>query len=71
MKYHLNVFEAQEGGYWAEVVELQGCVAQGETIGDLKQNALDAIAIFVEAMEEDGQTPPTDRFVASVELTAA
>lgn len=71
MKYHLNVFEAEEGGFWAEVVELRGCVAQGETIDELKDNARDAIAVFVEVMEEDGQSPPRDRFVASLELTAA
>ena len=69
--YHLNVFEAEEGGFWAEVVELQGCVAQGETLDELTMNARDAIAVFVEAMDEDGQSPPRDRFVASLELTAA
>lgn len=69
--YHLNVFEAEEGGFWAEVVELQGCVAQGDTLDDLMQNARDAVAVFTEVMEEDGQPPPRDRFVANVELTAA
>ena len=35
--------EAEEGGYWAECLELPGCVAQGETLEELKRNILEAL----------------------------
>jgi predicted RNase H-like HicB family nuclease len=66
--YHLNVFEAGEGGYWADVAELPGCVAQGESLDDLMDNARDAIEVFLETMAEEGEEPIADRFVASVEV---
>lgn len=66
--YHLTVFEAEEGGFWGEVVELPGCVAQGETMDALMDSARGAIIDFLEAMAEQGEEPTHDRFVASVEV---
>lgn len=69
--YHLVVFEAEEGGFWGEVAELPGCVAQGETLDELRANTLDAIATFLEVMEEEGEIPSGDRYVTSLELASA
>ena len=44
---------AEEGGYWAEVIELPGCVTQGETKEELLQNVIEAIQACLEAYEED------------------
>ena len=38
------VHEAEEGGFWAEVPALPGCVSQGDTMDDLIANIRDAIA---------------------------
>ncbi|MBI4298528.1 MAG: type II toxin-antitoxin system HicB family antitoxin [Chloroflexi bacterium] len=35
--------EAEEGGYWAEVIGLPGCVSQGETREETIRNIHDAI----------------------------
>ena len=40
---------APEGGYWAEVLELPGCVSQGETKKELFGNILEAIEACLEA----------------------
>jgi hypothetical protein len=37
------VQEAEEGGYWAEVIEMPGCVSQGETLAELRANIAEAI----------------------------
>ena len=40
------VYKAEEGGYWGEVLEIPGCVSQGETMEEFKHNireALDAV----------------------------
>ena len=44
-EFTVLVHEAEEGetGYWGEVIELPGCVSQGETIAELKVNIQEAI----------------------------
>ena len=46
---------AEEGGFWAEVLEMPGCVSQGETQEELFRNIVDAMQACVEA-EEEGET---------------
>lgn len=43
MKFKVIVHEAEEGGYWAEVPSIPGCVTQGETIEELTSNIHEAI----------------------------
>lgn len=43
MKIKIIVHEADEGGYWAEVPALPGCVSQGESIDALMLNLREAI----------------------------
>jgi predicted RNase H-like HicB family nuclease len=37
------IHEAQEGGFWAEVPAIPGCMTQGETMKELIQNLYDAV----------------------------
>jgi predicted RNase H-like HicB family nuclease len=37
------IHSAEEGGYWAEVPALPGCVTQGETIEEPRANIQEAI----------------------------
>jgi predicted RNase H-like HicB family nuclease len=39
----IRVHAAEEGGYWAEVLNLHGCASQGETIEELMSNICEAI----------------------------
>lgn len=41
--YRVIVHKAEEGGYWGEVLELPGCVSQGETLEEFNQNIREAI----------------------------
>jgi len=43
MKIKVVVHEADEGGFWAEVPALPGCVTQGETKEELMKNLHEAI----------------------------
>lgn len=53
------VHDAEEGGYWAEVPELPGCVSQGETLDELEANILEAIELCLDAhLEDQGPHPP-------------
>jgi predicted RNase H-like HicB family nuclease len=43
MKLKVIIHEAEEGGYWAEVPAILGCVSQGETYQELIKNVHEAI----------------------------
>ena len=49
------IHEAEEGGYWAEVPSLPGCVTQGETMEELNTNLREAIEGWLAAGEPDGE----------------
>ena len=48
------VHEAEEGGYWAEVPELPGCLSQGETLDELRRNVAEAIEACLAILAEGG-----------------
>lgn len=43
MKVKIVIHKADEGGYWAEVPAIPGCVSQGETIEALLKNINEAV----------------------------
>ncbi len=43
MKLKVIIHEAEEGGYWAEVPAIPGCVTQGETFDELLGNIYEAV----------------------------
>jgi predicted RNase H-like HicB family nuclease len=43
MKLKVIIHEAEEGGYWAEVPAIPGCVSQGENIEELLTNIQEAV----------------------------
>ena len=43
MKLSVVVHEAEEGGYWAEVPAISGCVTQGESFEELLTNLYEAV----------------------------
>jgi len=53
MKLKVIVHKAEEGGYWAEVPAIRGCVSQGETMDDLLVNVKEAVEGCLAVMEED------------------
>lgn len=43
MKIKIVVHEAEEGGYWAEVPSIPGCVTEGDSFEELLSNLYEAI----------------------------
>jgi len=43
LKVKVIVYDAEEGGYWAEVPALPGCVTEGDTRAELLANLREAI----------------------------
>lgn len=52
MKLTVIIHEAEEGGYWAEVSAILGCVTQGDTFQELLANIYEAVeaclSVYVE-----------------------
>lgn len=53
MNVKIVVHEAEEGGFWAEVPALPGCVSQGETMAELLANVREAIQAWLDAVPPD------------------
>lgn len=52
MKIKVIVHEAEEGGYWAEVPALPGCVTEGDTWEELIGNIKEAVEGCLEVIAE-------------------
>lgn len=59
LTYSVIFEKAKEGGYIAYVPILPGCMTQGETFEDTKENIKDAIEAYIEVLKEDCEPIPT------------
>jgi predicted RNase H-like HicB family nuclease len=65
MKIKIIVHEAEEGGYWAEVPAIPGCVSQGESLEELDDNIREAI---VGCLSVDPIEPVSEGFERELDL---
>ena len=63
MKVKAIIHEADEGGFWAEVPALPGCSTQGDTMEELRENLKEAIALWLDAGEDEIGSESTNRIV--------
>ena len=70
MQVKVVVHEAEEGGFWAEVPALPGCVSQGETMEELLANVREAIQAWLdtEPPVELSEEPAERRRVVELSL---
>ena len=57
------VHTAEEGGFWAEVPAMPGCVTQGETLDEVRANLQEAIVGWLEAGEPAAQVAVQDQIL--------
>jgi len=60
MKLKVVIHEAEEGGYWAEVPAIPGCMTQGETMRELIENLYDAVEGCLSVNMDDIQLGQND-----------
>ncbi len=58
------IHEAEEGGFWAEIPALPGCVSQGETLDEIRSNLQEAVEGWLLA----GNDAPTEEPGTVLEL---
>jgi predicted RNase H-like HicB family nuclease len=55
------VHSAEEGGFWAEVPALPGCVTQGGSMEEVEANLREAIELWLSVDEPTKAQAPGDR----------
>lgn len=63
MKIRAIIHPAEEGGYWAEVPALPGCITEGDTIEEVMTNLKDAMVGWLEVANSREAIASTDRVV--------
>ena len=60
MKFRVLIEQDEDGVYVAQVPSLPGCITQGSTRQEAVSNAQEAIAAYLESLNERGEAiPPT------------
>ena len=55
------IHTAAQGGFWAEVPALPGCVTQADSLEELKANLHEAIELWLSVDDEATETSATDK----------
>jgi predicted RNase H-like HicB family nuclease len=58
MRYRVLIEQDEDGVFVAEVPSLPGCVSQGGTREEAVSNVREAIALYLESLEEHGDPVP-------------
>lgn len=58
--YKLHLHKEEEGGYTVTVPALPGCITYGENVDEAIAMAREAIALYVEELQERGEKIPDD-----------
>jgi len=69
--YRILLTPEDDGGFSVNVPALPGCFTQGETIEEAMEMAKEAISLYVETLEEEGQPVPDDSRTLEYSLTLA
>lgn len=63
MKIRAIIHSAEEGGYWAEVPALSGCITEGDTMEEVVANLKDAIEGWLDVANSRNAIESTDQVV--------
>ena len=58
MRYRVLIRQDEDGMYVAEVPSLPGCISQGETREEAVTQVREAIAAYLESLQERGEPVP-------------
>ena len=58
--YRINLRKEEEGGYTVFVPSLSGCITYGETVDEAIDMAKEAIELYIEELQDRGESIPDD-----------
>ena len=68
MKIKAIIHEAEEGGYWAEVPSLPGCITEADTMEQLQEMLKDAVEGWLDAMSIPEESLGRDSKIVELNL---
>jgi len=69
--YRILLTPEEGGGFSVSVPALPGCFTQGETVEEAIEMAREAISVYIESLEDDGEPIPDDSKNLEYSLTLA
>lgn len=57
MKYHFKIHK-EKGGFWAQCLELPGCLTQADTMKELEVNMQEALNLYMEEPSDSKELAP-------------
>jgi predicted RNase H-like HicB family nuclease len=68
MKYAVVIEKSKQGGYWAYVPDLPGCVSSADSREAVEQSIRDAVEFHIESLRDHGEpVPPPTTSVTTIE----
>lgn len=52
--------QVEEGGYFGQVVGLEGCMTEGLTVDETIHNLREALALYIEVADDEGLDVPAE-----------
>lgn len=66
--YKILLREEPEGGFTVFVPSLEGCITYGKDLKEAKENAKEAIELYIESLKEDNLPIPKDENLLELSL---
>ena len=66
--YKINLRKEEEGGYTVFVPSLPGCITYGETVDEAIEMAKEAIELYIEELQDRGESIPDDSNILEYSL---
>ena len=66
--YRINLRKEEDGGYTVFVPSLPGCITYGETVDEAIDMAKEAIELYIEELQDRGESIPDDSNVLEYSL---
>lgn len=71
LNYNIVLRPEPEGGYTVFVPSLPGCITYGKNLEKAREMAEDAIKLYIEVLQEDGEPIPSDEENVSASVRVA
>ena len=60
------IFHKEDGAFWVEFPDLEGCSTCGETFEETMEMAQEALGLYINSLYESGQSVPTPSDIRAV-----
>ena len=67
LKIYPAIIHNEDGSYWIEFPDLEGCNTMGDTLEDTMANAQEALGLYLVSLEEVGQDLPHPSSISDID----